>query len=169
MDLILNGTFFNPTKGNLTLRQAIEEIISFMKEDPDTRHELIVGCDSSARIDPTFPLAIVVLKEKKGGRFFLKRIHYHNSRKFYSRQERILEEVMLSCQLALWLRDYLEKRELEEEFLKYEFKYIHADIGENGLTKDMIREVVGMIRGNGFEPRIKPDSFAASSVADRFS
>ncbi|MDO8655133.1 MAG: ribonuclease H-like YkuK family protein, partial [bacterium] len=38
-----------------------------------------------------------------------------------------------------------------------------------GPTRDMIREITGLIRGNGFEPVIKPDSFAASSVADRFS
>ncbi len=169
MDLILEGKFFNPTKGNLTLVQSVEEILSYMRQDPDIEHELIVGCDSSATIDPTFPLAIVVLKKERGGRFFLKRIHYPNDRKFYSRQERILEEVTLSCQLALWLKDYLAKRELEESFLKYEFKYIHADIGENGLTRDMIKEVVGLIRGNGFEPRIKPESFVASSVADKFS
>jgi len=51
----------------------------------------------------------------------------------------------------------------------YEFKYIHADVGENGLTKDMIKEVIGLIRGNGFEAKIKPEAFAASVVADRFS
>jgi predicted RNase H-related nuclease YkuK (DUF458 family) len=33
----------------------------------------------------------------------------------------------------------------------------------------MIREVTGLIRGNGFEPKIKPESFAASTVADRYS
>jgi len=33
----------------------------------------------------------------------------------------------------------------------------------------MIKEVIGLIRGNGFEPRIKPESFAASNVADRYA
>jgi predicted RNase H-related nuclease YkuK (DUF458 family) len=33
----------------------------------------------------------------------------------------------------------------------------------------MIREVTGLIRGNGFEPKIKPEAFAASTVADRYS
>ncbi|HEX68148.1 MAG TPA: hypothetical protein ENG13_03675, partial [bacterium] len=51
----------------------------------------------------------------------------------------------------------------------YQFRYIHADIGGNGETKDMIKEVAGLIRGNGFEPKIKPESFAASIVADRYS
>ena len=38
-----------------------------------------------------------------------------------------------------------------------------------GLTKEMVKEVTGLIRGNGFEPRIKPFSFAASVVADRYT
>ena len=46
---------------------------------------------------------------------------------------------------------------------------IHLDIGTNGDTKDLIREVVGMVVGSGFDARIKPDSFGASKVADRFT
>ena len=51
----------------------------------------------------------------------------------------------------------------------YQLRYIHADVGENGATKDMIREVIGLIGGNGFEAKIKPEAFAATCVADRFS
>jgi predicted RNase H-related nuclease YkuK (DUF458 family) len=42
-----------------------------------------------------------------------------------------------------------------------------VDIGENGETKSMINEVMGMVRAHNFESRIKPDSYAASKVADR--
>jgi hypothetical protein len=44
---------------------------------------------------------------------------------------------------------------------------IHVDIGQKGPTKEMIREIVGMVRGNGFFVKIKPESFAASTLADR--
>ncbi|OGY56735.1 MAG: hypothetical protein A2Y84_01455 [Candidatus Colwellbacteria bacterium RBG_13_48_8] len=44
---------------------------------------------------------------------------------------------------------------------------IHVDVGEKGETKQMIQELVGMIRANNFEARTKPESYAASSVADR--
>jgi predicted RNase H-related nuclease YkuK (DUF458 family) len=40
-------------------------------------------------------------------------------------------------------------------------------VGENGDTKQMVQELVGMIRANNFEVRTKPNSYAASSVADR--
>jgi len=33
----------------------------------------------------------------------------------------------------------------------------------------MIKEVVNLIKGNGFEAKIKPESYAASTIADRFT
>jgi predicted RNase H-related nuclease YkuK (DUF458 family) len=72
--------------------------------------------------------------------------------------------------LALYLRENLEKKikSFANNF-QYQFRYIHADIGENGATKDMIKEVTGLIWGNGFEPKIKPEAFAATTVADRYA
>ena len=77
---------------------------------------------------------------------------------------------MLSCRLALELRDAINKRTTKiPSSLNYEFDYIHADVGANGATKDMIKEIVGLIKGNGFEAKIKPEAYVASIVADRFS
>lgn len=167
---MIQGKFYNITAGALSLAEVLEEMIRYMKARPERTYEIIVGCDSSATEDPTFPVAIVILRKGEGGRFFLRRVHYPAPRKFYNRHERILEEVLLSCELALWLRENFATRMAQEEQpLPYELKYIHADVGENGATKDMIREVVGLIRGNGFEAKIKPESFVASSVADRYS
>lgn len=170
MDKILDGYFFNPTKGNLTLEKAIEEVINYISEKPEKFYDVIVGCDSSSGTEPHFPLAIVVLRTGEGGRFFLKRVFY-KGRIFHNWKQRILEEVYLSCQLALYLRENFEKavQRMGRTELNYQFRYIHADVGENGKTKDMIREVTGLIKGNGFEPKLKPESFVASSVADRFS
>jgi len=164
---IFENGFFNPTKGNLSFEGVVNEIISYISEKPEKFYDVIVGCDSSSGEEPNFPLAIVVLRRGEGGRFFLKKIHYKN-KKFYNFKQRILEEVLLSCQLALNLREALSKKTNGKNF-NYQFRYIHADIGENGLTKDMIKEVIGLIKGNGFEAKIKPESFVASVVADRYS
>ncbi len=165
MGEFLKGYFYNPSQGNLKLSQVIDEIFNYIKEKPEKFYEVIVGCDSSSGEEPHFPVAVVILRQGQGGRFFLKRINYKN-RKFYNWKQRILEEVLLSCELALFLREKLEEK---LKSLNYQFRYIHADVGENGATKDMIKEVTGLIRGNGFEPKIKPESFVASSVADRYS
>jgi predicted RNase H-related nuclease YkuK (DUF458 family) len=167
---ILNGPFFNPTKGNLKIEEVIKELCQYISEKPEKFYDIIVGCDSSSSEEPHFPLAVVILRTGEGGRFFLKKIAYKD-RKFYNYKQRILEEVLLSCQLALHLRENFEKEieSLKSNNFRYQFRYIHADVGENGKTKDMIKEVTGLIKGNGFEPKIKPESFVASTVADRYA
>lgn len=163
----LNSYFFNPTKGKLSFEKVIEEIFNYISEAPELVYDIVIGCDSSSGKEPNFPVAIVVLRKGQGGRFFLKNVHYKN-KKFYSLKQRILEEIFLSCQLALNLKEVFEKKISKKQF-SYQFRYIHADIGENGLTKDMIKEITSLIKGNGFEPVIKPNAFAASVVADRYS
>lgn len=167
---ILNGDFYNPSKGNLKIEEVIQELFNYIVERPEKTYEIIVGCDSSSSQEPNFPLAIVILRLGEGGRFFLKRIEY-KGRKFYSYKTRILEEVFLSCQLATFLRENFERKmkNSKRDDLHYQLRYIHADVGEKGKTRDMIKEVIGLIKGNGFEAKIKPESFAASNVADRFS
>jgi len=167
MNNFLEGHFYNPSRGNLKISQVIEEILGYMSQKPEKFYDVIVGCDSSSGEEPHFPLAVVILRVGEGGRFFLKKIGYKN-RKFYNWKIRVLEEVLLSCELALFLRENLEKK-LKDKAFDYQFRYIHADIGENGQTKDMIKEVTGLIRGNGFEPKIKPEAFVAATVADRYA
>ncbi|MDP2641060.1 MAG: ribonuclease H-like YkuK family protein [Candidatus Yanofskybacteria bacterium] len=170
MNDVLQGMFYNPTKGNMGVDEVLKEMLSYMKERPALRYEVIVGCDSSAEETPTFPVVIVVVRKGEGGRFFIKRVQYPAPRRFYNLHDRILQEVLLSCELALWLREnFVKFMEQEGEGIDWAFEYIHADVGQNGLTRDMIKEITGLIRGNGFEPRIKPESFVASSVADKFT
>lgn len=172
-DILSNGHFFSPSKGNLTLEQVIKEIFGYMQEAPEFQYEVVVGTDSPSTDKPFFPIAIVVLRTGAGGRFFLKKMSYPDSflKKFANVSNnwkmRILQEVYLSCELALSLRETLEQE--NKLGLKYQFEYIHADVGEIGKTKEMVKEVVGLIKSNGFEPRIKPQSFAATVVADRYT
>jgi len=164
------GYFYNPTIGSLTLDGTLEEIMNYMLEKPDINYEIVVGCDSSSDEEPHFPVAIVILRKGAGGRFFLKNITYPKVRKFYNFRQRIIEETLLSCELAVALRKTLEKKKtVWPDILKWEFICIHADVGERGSTKEMIKEVTGLIRGSGFIPVIKPFSFAASAISDRYT
>lgn len=164
-----NGYFHNPSLGRLTFEEMIQEICQYLSQKPEKFYDVVVGCDSSSSDSPEFPLAVVVLRIGEGGRFFLQRVSYPD-KKFYTWKTRVLEEVLLSCDLALTLREELKKK-IDELGIQssYQFRYIHADVGENGITKEMIKEVTGIIRGNGFEPKLKPESFAASNVADRYT
>ena len=169
MEKVLQGYFYNPTKGNLKIDGIIKELFNYISEKPEKFYDIIVGCDSSSGENPYFPVVIVILRTGEGGRFFLRKVDYKD-RKFYNWKTRVLEEVLLSCQIAVFLREKIERKteKMTTDF-RYQFRYIHADIGENGQTKDMIKEITGLIRGNGFEPKIKPEAFAATTVADKFS
>lgn len=170
MDILQNGKFYNPTRGYLSPHEVVREMVAYLLERPHRCYEIVVGTDSAPSLEPTFPVAIVVLRKGEGGRFFLRKVKYPPERKFYNRHDRILTEVLLSCELALWLRDaFAAEMKSVPVHPVFTLDHIHADIGERGITRDMIREVTGLIRGHGFTPMIKPDSFAASSVADRFT
>jgi len=169
MERFSDGSFYNPSCGNLSLEEMIIEMTDWMKSKPESFYDIIVGCDSPSSETPHFPVVVVILRTGEGGRFFIKKIFY-DKRKFYNWHQRILEEVLLSCELASFLRERFVRKIIElGNNLNYQFRYIHADVGENGPTKDMVKEVTGLIMGNGFEPKIKPQSYAASVVADRYT
>ena len=172
MNNIQKSHFYSPSKGDLSFKKTIKEIYEYMSEQPEKFYDIVVGCDSSSDDRLSFPVAIVILRVGAGGRFFLKKMKYPLAfkKKFSNWHQRILQEVLLSCELALSLRESLGK-EFQNPFsnLNYQFRYIHADVGEQGQTRDMIKEVVGLIKSNGFEAKIKPEAYAASVVADRFT
>jgi len=172
MERILEDSFYNPTCGNIPINKVMEEMIKYMEKKPKKFYDIIVGCDSSSENEPTFPVAVAILRVGEGGRFFLKKIKYSSSqnKKFVNWKNRILQEVLISCDLALSLREsFKEEIQRLNSKLNYQFRYIHADIGEKGKTKDMIKELTNLIRGNGFEPKIKPDAYIATTLADRYS
>lgn len=79
-----------------------------------------------------------------------------------SLRQKIFYETSLSLHLASQLEE--ELRHNGYATLNVE---IHVDVGTRGDTRDLIREIVGMVTGSGFNAKIKPDSFGASKVADR--
>ena len=153
---------FNSSFGlRLTPKQVVDEVIRFMLAEPSRKYKVIIGTDSEKTSGDLadFVTAIVVHRVGNGGRYFWRHATFD---KFYTLRDRILKEVMLSLEIA---------QDVFNEFAgcnapKFDFE-IHVDIGENGPTKTMIQEVVGMIRAHNFEVRTKPDSYAASKVADR--
>ena len=82
--------------------------------------------------------------------------------KIFSMRQRIWQEALISLQLAEKLVEDFAQMGLVDLNLE-----IHVDIGPNGPTRQMINEIVGMIRANGFKVAVKPASWGASHVADR--
>lgn len=143
--------------------ETIEGIVSYIKEEPRRTYKITIGSDSRASAESAIVSAVAVLKVGNGGRYFWA---VSKTRKFYSLKERIYQETISSATLAQEVKSAL-KEKLGEEFFWNNQISVHIDIGKNGPTAELIEGATGMIKGLGFIPVIKPDSFAASIVADR--
>ncbi len=154
--------FFNDSYGlQLEPATVVKEIVRFIESDNEHAYKVIIGTDSLALQDKTadFVTAVVVHRVGNGGRYFWRRVR---AGKFYNLRDRIIHEVLLSIDVAKDMLTKLQNTGTDN----WDFE-VHADVGENGNTSALIQEVVGMIRANNFEARTKPDSYAASKVADR--
>ena len=153
--------FVSPTVGKLSFRQMFEELVGYMSDDPDQRYHLIIGTDSLLSQKTCFVTAIIVHRVGHGGRYFYRK---QVNRKMESLRQRILFETALSLDVAGQLSAELSRNGYSE--LPVE---IHLDVGPNGDTKRIIREVVGMVTGSGYTAVTKPDAYGASKVADKHS
>lgn len=153
--------FVSPTKGPMSFGSMFEDICDFMAEDPRADYKLIVGSDSQSRDQICFVTAVVIHRLGKGGRYFYTRM---NVRKMPSLRQRIFYEAHLSLEVASRLAAEISKNGHSD--LNVE---IHLDVGRNGETRSMIRELVQEIEGGGFAAKIKPDAYGASQVADKHS
>jgi len=156
--------FFQSSLGaKLSVSQVVREIVAFMQAAPERNYTVTIGTDSElmSSKDADFVTAVVVHRVGNGGRYFWRQ---GTVGKFYTLRDRIIREVMTSLDLAKELITILKNEDIPN--IRWDFE-IHADVGEKGETKVMIQEVVGMIRAHNFEARTKPESYAASNVADR--
>lgn len=162
-----NIRFHTPTGLQRDLPQVIAEILRFIESDPKRQYKLTIGSDSllydqagskeSGMAD--YVTAIVIYRVGAGATYFWRRIP---AQKVATLRNRMYQEVLYSLDIAHQLVESFQKASTR----KVDFE-IHIDVGENGDTKAMMNELIGMIRANNFTPRTKPDSYAASSVADR--
>ena len=152
--------FISPSYGFLDYDGVIEKVAEYIRRDTYFKYKVIVGTDSESRNNKVdFVTAIVVHRLGKGGIYFWQK---NQREKIFSIPERIAKETQFSIELAWKIRDTFQHNGLSG----YEPE-VHLDIGENGATRDMIKWVTGMVLGSGFEYKIKPESFAANTVADR--
>jgi len=156
--------FLSPTRGRLSFEEVFADIIEFVSCDPLLRHKLIIGTDSQFREEngSCFVTAIIVHREGKGGRYYYQK--YYDSTYGANLKQRLFFEASQSLSLAGRLAEKLAENGYAD--LNVE---IHLDVGEIGSSREIVKDLVGMIIGSGFEAQIKPNSFGASSVADRYT
>ena len=161
-----NGQFYSPTKGAVSNSDMISDISSFVDEDPGKFYRLVIGTDSQTRktngeSEIDFVTAIIVHRIGRGARYFWKKEKRNGHPPIL--RDKIYTETLMSLQTAQEIVPEIRK---VVSPAKYDLE-IHIDVGPLGPTREMIREVVGMVNGNGYVAKTKPDSWGASSVADK--
>ncbi len=161
--------FENITYGSLQLDEVLEMIKEFLEEQPKTEYSLVIGTDSHEKNGSTLTnrkinlvTAIVVHRRGHGGKYFWCRKYVTN---IHSLREKIYAETLLSLDFAAGFVPLLKKK-LNGKSPTYNLE-IHIDVGEHGDSREMIKEVVGMVTGNGYVAKTKPDAYGASYVADK--
>lgn len=166
---IQNIKFENITNGKLNYLQVIEQINNFLEEDPQKEYRLVIGSDSHEENGTNLNnrrlkvvTAILVHRRGFGGKYFWIKKNVNN---IHSLREKIYAETLISLDVA---REFvpLLREFINDDYPKYDLE-IHIDVGEFGETREMIKEVVGMVTGHGFVAKTKPEAYGASYVADK--
>lgn len=157
--------FYSPSKGEVGVEKMISEISDFINEVPNDFYRIVIGSDSQAKrvgkkAEIDFVTAVVVHRQGRGARYFWRK---EKQLKSPVLRDKIYTETLMSLACA---QEIVPLIRAVVSPTKYDFE-IHIDVGPLGPTRDMIKEVVGMVQGNGFKAKTKPDSWGASSVADK--
>ncbi|NLI12521.1 MAG: hypothetical protein GX425_07840 [Peptococcaceae bacterium] len=154
--------FTSPSKGKMEFEEMMADIIRYIKGLPTSAYKIIIGSDSMVKNETCFITAIVVHRLGKGARYYY---HKKIQRKIKSLRQKIFYETALSLEVGGLVHKYFADFGFDDlDDLNVE---IHIDVSVHGDTKNLIREVVGMVTGSGFRAKIKPEAYGASTVADK--
>lgn len=163
-----NTVFHTPSGASLAFSEVVDFIKRFLEGDEEAQYKLTIGSDSEVKKDEagnTFLeliSAIVIYRKGYGGKYSWRKKRIKNVKTL---REKIYQEVLLSVETAQLLVPEL-RSQLNGSAPLYDLE-IHIDVGERGETREMIKEVVGIVKGYGFVAKTKPESYAASNIADR--
>ena len=148
------------TYGEVSFNRMCRLIKDYMLKDRDKQFCITVGTDSQNFDITKIVVVVAVWKVGNGGIFFydLRKVS-----KINNIRQKIFFETSLSLEMARKLAITLEN-----EAIKCDID-IHVDAGDDGPSSKMIPEIVGWVKSCGFECKTKPESYAASSIANRYS
>lgn len=154
--------FISPSKGERHITQVRTELLNYLKSEPTAEYKIVIGSDSQTfQHETVFITALIIHREGKGAIFYYRK---WNESPYVDLRHRIYKETEFSLETITALRENGFSELLEEYPLE-----VHIDVGMKGETRKLIQEIVGWVTAVGYEAKIKPDSFGASSVADKFT
>lgn len=159
----------SPTYGNVSMEEIAKIVVDYITNDKEANYEITIGTDSQNFSETKMVEVVAIHRVGKGGIYF-----YHKEliRRINNLHQKIIEETSRSLMLA---DNFYEKvsQEFKNRGTKIEnfniHNQIHCDIGKVGKTSALIPEITGWVRSAGYECKIKPESYAASGVANKIS
>lgn len=154
LNLLLERSWSNPVDNEVSL----EEIYKVISE---TDCSIYVGADSNpSRLPVVMATSIALWKKNEYARFFYIKSKPWNKNK-PTLQQRLQGEVVTACFVANEIRTLFPDREI----------IVHADINPDHRTPSgkFAKQLQNYITGFGFQATIKPMSWAASCIADKYA
>lgn len=136
---------------------SIDDVIS----EISVESKVFVGTDSQLVAGQwQLATAICVYWEGRGGKFFYKKNKFNRS-SFKSLEDRLMHEVYESVMTAELIKSQRPNIHVN----------IHADIASDPDSRSarLAKAVKSYISGMGYEPTIKPDAWASTTIADKFT
>lgn len=131
------------------LDQALEELVG------DDEFLIHVGTDSKSRGNHTMFVTVVAILRPG----YAARVLYRTER--VDRMRALAQRLILEAQMSVETATMLSERVAQDIVL-----HIDANPDERHRSSRYARSLAGMGLGSGFEVRLKPDAWCASSVAD---
>ena len=158
------------TYGKLNIEDIPDKLLRFYDRVKNTKHryKVIVGTDSQNFSDTKIVNVVATVCEGHGGIYFYQINHVD---KINDIRQKLYTETGMSLEVADMILKIIEADRKRDSLYENATFTIHVDAGrsEKGKTKELIPAIVGWIKSQGFECEIKPDSFVASTIADRIS
>ena len=148
------------TYGEIDFNRMIELIRNYVSQEPKKEYCISVGTDSQNHDLTKVVVVVAINRIGNGGIFFYE---IKQVKKITNIRQKIIYETNLSISLATKLLEELEREHFPHNIV------IHVDAGNNGPTSVMIPEITSWINSCGFDCKTKPDSYAASCIANRYS
>ena len=135
-------------------------LIQFIERHILEGGRVFVGCDSNVLGDScTYAQTICLYNEeaRRGGRYFFK-THKVKMRFSTPPQVRIMQEAQEAIEIALELAQVFPTENIE----------VHLDVNtrKGNLSQTLADQLSGYAKAAGFACKLKPDSWAATGIAD---
>lgn len=138
------------------------DVVADIKNHANINGKVYIGTDSQViKKECIFSTAICLHggDNQEGGKYYIRKVKF-NADKFPSLLSRISSEVEKSIAIAMKILNDIPKVNIE----------LHLDVSpsekqeKSSKFADML---IGYAKGVGFECKVKPDAFAATTIADK--